>query len=348
MTTGGGARFLQSVPLAESDFSPRGPLLRSGHASTILSSFLPGAVEAWTERERLELSDGDFLDVGWRRQGRERLAILCHGLEGSLRAPYIRGMADGLARDGWDVLAWNYRGCGGIPNRLPRAYHSGESGDLRFLVDRAAGVENYARIALVGFSLGGNIVLKYAGEAPPHPAVCAAVAVSAPVDLASSAAALDERPGNVIYRRRFLKSLVAKARAKAFLFPDNLEAGTLRGIHSIREFDDRVTAPLHGFSSAEDYWNRCSSLPLLGSITIPALLLNAANDPLLDQLSFPVEMARDHRWLHLETPAWGGHVGFPGGVRNGRPWLESRVAGFLAQALEQEEPEVRRAVSPSR
>lgn len=294
---------------------------------------MPRSPEAWTDRERLELPDGDFLDLGWKCQGAARLAVLCHGLEGSLRAPYIRGMAGRLERDGWDVLAWNYRGCGGDQNRLPRAYHSGESGDLRFLVERAARGGSYKRIALVGFSLGGNIVLKYAGESPPHPAVCAVVAVSAPVDLASSARALDERRGNVIYRRRFLKTLVAKAQTKARLFPASLEASTLRGIRSIREFDGRVTAPLHGFSSAEDYWSRCSSLPLLASISIPALLINAANDPLLDQPSFPTDIARDHPWFYLETPPWGGHVGFPGGAGNRQPWLESRVSGFLAQVV---------------
>jgi predicted alpha/beta-fold hydrolase len=314
------------VPLLASSYQPTG-LLKHGHSATILASFLPRPKAAWTRYERLELADGDFLDMAWKQSGNARLAILSHGLEGSLNASYIRGMADTLSHAGWDILAWNYRSCGGIPNRLPRSYHSGESGDLRLIIGHAAG--SYPEIVPIGFSLGGNITMKYAGEAPVHPAVRAAVAVSAPVDLASSARALDARRGNRIYLRRFLKSLIVKAGSKARSFPGLIDLERIARITTIRDFDEYVTAPLHGFAGAEDYWARASALPLLSGVEIPCLLLNALNDPLLDQPSFPVALAQANDFFHLEAPAHGGHVGFPDFGRAGPQWHERRVVEFL-------------------
>ncbi len=329
------------MPLLPSTYAaPRG--LRGGHAQTILPVFLPRLHRRWPQRERLELPDGDFLDLTWLRaahgrgqgHGPRRLVILSHGLEGSVDAIYIRGMAATLHRAGWDVLAWNFRGCGGVPNRLMRSYHSGESADLRLVIDHAA--RQYEKIALVGFSLGGNITLKYLGEAPAHPAVVAAVAISAPVDLAASARTLDENPRNQLYLRRFLKTLKDKTLEKARRFPDlgRMLAGQdgVAAVVTIREFDDRVTAPLHGFRDALDYWARASSLPLLGNIRIPALLLNARNDPLLTAESFPEPLAAPSPLLHLEAPDHGGHVGFVDFRRGLQPWHERRVAEFLSQA----------------
>ncbi|MES2705791.1 MAG: alpha/beta fold hydrolase [Verrucomicrobiota bacterium] len=318
------------MPVVDSTFRP--PFfLRGGHLATILAAVYPRSRAAWTSRERLELEDGDFLDLAWRQRGRDRLAVLCHGLEGSLDAPYIRGMAETLAAGGWDVLAWNYRNCGGEPNRLPRTYHSGESGDLRTVVAHASG--NYGHLAIVGFSLGGNIALKYAGEPPLHPAVRAVAAISAPIDLVSCARVLDGNRGNRLYQRRFLKTLVGKALAKALRFPDKIDLARVRGIRSIRDFDEFVTAPLHGFAGADDYWIRSSALPFIPRITVPALLLSAANDPLLDTPSYPEHLARELPHFHLETPAWGGHLGFSGAPLNRRPWHERRVLEFLEQAV---------------
>ncbi len=304
-------------------------LLRHGHLATILSTFLPGAPEAWTREERLELDDGDFIDVAWSQHGQPRLAILSHGLEGSHRASYIRGMTSSLTQAGWDVLAWSYRGCSGTSNRLLRSYHSGETGDLRFLVGHAAC--HYENIALVGFSLGGNVTLKYAGEAPAHPAVSAVIGISAPVDLGSSALALDERTANRIYQRRFLKTLLQKASGKSRRFPHLLHPSIPERIHNIVEFDEHVTAPLHGFTGAADYYQRASALPLLGKIAIPALLLNALNDPLLDSSSFPSTVAALSPGFILETPAHGGHLGFHDFANRYQPWHERRAIAFLNQ-----------------
>lgn len=312
--------------------------LRGGHVQTILPVFLPRRSRRWDRSERLELPDGDFLELRWmlgQGSGGRPLALLSHGLEGSVDAIYIRSMAWTLAAAGWDVLAWNYRGCGGIENRLRRFYHSGESADLHLVIQHAAGL--YQRIALIGFSLGANLSLKAAGETVPHPAVRAVVGISGPVDLASSAKAIDQRPANRVYQQRFLQSLKDKVVAKSRRYPDLREmlAGRdgIRAVTTLKEFDERITAPLHGFADAEDYWAKASSLPYLPNIRIPALLLSARNDPLLTEASFPEELARSSEHLHLEAPLNGGHVGFHDFRAGLQPWSERRVLEFLTSVM---------------
>lgn len=324
----GGPVRAYTMPLHPSAYAaPR--LLRAGHLQTILGALAPARARPAFASELLSLPDGDRLRLGWLRAGHTRLVILSHGLEGSMRAGYIRGMATAGVHAGWDVLAWDYRGCGGLVNLLPRAYHSGESEDLRHVIQFAAA--GYESVALVGFSLGGNITLKYLGEAPPHPAVRAAAAISTPVDLASSACALDEKRENRLYQRRFLRSLRLKAEEKARRFPHAIPPGVLAGVCSIRDFDERFTAPLHGFLDAADYYARASSLPHLHAIRTPALLLNAQDDPLLAAASFPKTEAEENAALHLEMPRHGGHVGFlTAGLRR---WSEQRVMGFLESVM---------------
>jgi predicted alpha/beta-fold hydrolase len=316
------------MPVIESSFRP--PLfLCNGHVQTILPAVLPRKFRHSFRRERVDVPDGDFLETGWLETGAQRLAILSHGLEGCFDNDYILGMATALSGAGWDVLAWNLRGCGTEPNRNLRFYHSGETEDLRFLVNRAA--ERYPRIALVGFSLGGNITLKYAGEAPAPPAVRCAVGISVPVDLAASARALDERWGNRVYLQRFLATLIRKIEVKARHFPDELSTVGLRRIRSFQEFDDRYTAPLHGFRDAMDYWTQSSARQFLPRITVPTLLLNAKNDPFLTAESFPFPEAEANPRLFFEAPESGGHCGFLD-LKNGlERWSERRVAAFLRE-----------------
>ena len=195
------------------------------------------------------------------------------------------------------------------------------------MIERAAA--NYSRIALIGFSLGGNLTLKYLGEAPPHPAVIAGVAISAPVDLAASARMLDQRWSNRIYLHRFIGSLVAKVEAKALQFPSEIDATGSRALRTFQEFDDRYTSRLHGFRDAADYWKRASARQFLHQITVPALLLNALNDPFLAPECFPFPEAEQSRCLFLEVPASGGHLGFLECVGGLRPWFERRVVQFL-------------------
>ena len=313
------------MPLLESSFRPPW-YLRNAHLQTILAALLPRPQIA-SQREPLRLRDGDEVDLDWMRWGNSRLAVLSHGLEGSSGAGYIRGLAACLRREGWDVLAWNYRGCSGRPNRLLRTYHSGESGDLREVIAHAA--RGYKAIALIGFSLGGNITLKYLGEAPPHPKVKAAVAFSTPVDLTSSAVALDSRWDNRIYLRRFLKSLIEKVETKAQFFPGELNVTGARQLRNFRDFDNRFTAPMHGFTNSTDYWSRASSRPLLSAISVPTLLVNAKDDSFLGEACYPVAEARRSTFLHLETPAQGGHLGFMDRLSHPCRWHERRALEFL-------------------
>jgi uncharacterized protein len=318
------------MPVLVSRFRP--PFfLCNGHVQTVLATLLPAESSVELQRERLELSDGDFLDLGWVRKGANRLAILSHGLEGSSDARYIRGMAARLNAAAWDVLVWDFRGCSQESNRLPRLYHSGETGDLGAVIDFAA--NRYSLISLVGFSLGGNLILKYLGESNPHPAIVSAAAISAPLDLAATARGLDRHWSKEIYRRSFIKSLIAKVETKAARFPDKFDVTGIRTIQTFEEFDDRYTAPIHGFRDAADYWAKTSARQYLDRITVPTLILNAADDPLLTPESLPVPEAERNPCLFLEMPKSGGHLGFIDLVHGIEPWSERRVIEFLETGL---------------
>jgi uncharacterized protein len=323
------------MPLIESKYLPP-RLLRGGHRQTILANLLRRPKWSWPEpAERLELADGDFLDLYWCCQPRaERLVIFLHGLEGSAQASYIRSMAQVLSAQGWACLAWNYRGCGGVENRLRRFYHSGETGDVRAVVDHAL-AQGYERVAFVGFSLGGNLALKALSEAPAHPQVRAAVAISAPVDLPSSSFLLDEEPGNWLYQQRFLRSLKQKALDKAQRYPElrAMLAGEdgIRAVKNIKRFDERITAPLHGFPDADAYWYQCSAIRSMAQLRTPSLLLSSMDDPLLAAPSFPVELARTHSHLFLEACEYGGHLGFLNDLDPRLSWHEKRTQEFLSE-----------------
>lgn len=318
------------MPVVPSSFRPPA-FLRNAHLQTIAGAFLRRRNRLNFTSERLELDDGDFVDLRWLRHGRSSLAILSHGLEGSAEQGYVQGMAGTLATAGWDALAWNFRGCGEEPNRLARFYHSGATDDLRAVIARA--IADYQTIALIGFSLGGNLTLKYLGESPPHPAIVAGAAISAPVDLAASARMLDSRRTNRLYLRRFIRTLVAKVEAKAARFPEEIDAAGSRELRTFQEFDDRYTAPLHGFRDAEDYWKQSSARQYLAQIKTPTLLLNALDDPFLAPECFPFAEAERNPHFYFEAPAHGGHLGFLDRIVQRRPWHEQRVVEFLATTV---------------
>ncbi len=310
------------------DSTYRAPLgFGNGHVQTIFPALFRQVPLITRQRERLTTKDGDFLDLDWHTEAnRTRLAILSHGLEGDATNTYIQGMARALVRAGWDVLAWNFRGCSGEPNHLLRSYHSGAAEDLAEVIAQVPA--RYARVALVGFSLGGNMTLKSLGEPGLDPRVAGAVAFSVPCDLASSASQL-ESFFNRIYMRRFLRSLRGKVREKMVRFPGRLDDAGLNAMRTFREFDGAYTAPMNGFASAEDYWTRASSKPALARITVPTLLVNALDDPFLPPACFPVEEARASRSFFLETPACGGHVGFVSFNSQKEYWSEQRAVEFL-------------------
>ena len=307
----------------------RPPLwLRSGHLQTILPTLFRQVDGVAYRRERLDLDDGDFLDLDWvGTAGGSRVAVVAHGLEGSSDRAYVRGMARELARRGWTVCAWNLRGCSGEPNRLLRSYHSGATEDLDAVVGHVLHLGAEA-VAVVGFSLGGNLTLKWLGEQGEgiDPRVVVGAGVSVPVDLASSSETM-EAWSRRIYMLRFMRSLSGKVEAKADQFRADLDLEAIRAARTFQQFDGLFTAPVHGFDSAEDYWARASSLPGLASIGIPTLLLNALDDPFLGPTCFPAEAARANPNLTLLAPSHGGHVGFM--QRGGVFWSEAVVGRFL-------------------
>jgi len=282
-------------------------------------------------RTRINTPDEDFLDLDWVKNGSPRLAVLAHGLEGDSQRPYVLGMVNALAKRGWDVLAWNARGCSGEWNRVLRFTHSGATEDLETVISHATSACDYEAIALIGFSLGGNLTLKYLGErgSTLDPLIKAAVAFSVPCDLESGSLQL-ARPRNRIYMRRFLASLHVKIRALMKAMPGKIDDHGYRRMRTFKDFDDRYTAPIHGFKSAEDYWRRCSCKPFLRNVQIPTLLFNARNDPFLADQCYPVAEAEQNPNLHLEMPDTGGHVGFLAGNNAGEYWSETRATEFLA------------------
>lgn len=307
--------------------------LPGGHVQTIYPALFRRIPAVASRSERLELADGDFIDLEWSGNSSPRLAILSHGLEADLKTVYIQGMAAALIRGGWDVLTWNFRGCGGEPNRLLRMYHSGATEDLQMVVSHVIANHPALSIDLVGFSLGGNLTLKYLGESPAElpPRLHRAVTFSVPCDLACSSRQLSI-PSNRIYMDRFLVAMRAKIRAKKALFPDQLDLTGLDRIRTFHEFDDRYTAPIHGFRDAADYWARNSSRQFLPHITLPTLLVNAANDPFLGPGCYPRDEAAGSGCFHFESPATGGHVGFPTFGNGGQYWSETRAVQFLSNS----------------
>jgi predicted alpha/beta-fold hydrolase len=312
------------------DYRPPLPF-RSAHLQTVYPALFRTVPLVTSRRERIETADGDFLDLDWSPQGGgKRLAILTHGLEGHSRGPYCQGMARALQRAGWDVLAWNFRGCSGEPNRKLQSYHSGATEELQIVLDHVFLNTAYDEIFLVGFSLGGNLMLKHLGDAGPSvdQRIRAAVALSVPCDLASSARRL-EHWQNRIYMSRFMRSLRRKVQEKANRFPNEISTNGLDQMRTFAEFDDVYTGPIHGFKDADDYWNQCSCLAVLADIAIPTRLINALDDPFLTPACFPHEAAAANPFFQMETPRHGGHLGFVEFNDSGLYWSEQRAVEFF-------------------
>ncbi len=304
-----------------------------GDLQTIFPALFRKVPEITSETETLELADGDFLELNWSVSGNDRLAIICHGLEGSARATYVQGMARVLKRRGWDVLAWSMRGCGTEDNRLASFYHSGKTDDLEAVMACAIARNPDWQLDLVGFSLGGNLVLKWLGEASGglRKHLGSAVVFSVPCDLADSVGEIQRRR-NRIYMRRFLKSLRGKIIRKSLVYPEGILIEGLEKVCNFTAFDSRYTGPLHGFRDADDYWQQNSSKQFLRTIRTRTLMVSAANDPMLGARCYPWKEAINHKYLHLEVPAEGGHVGFGNADGQGEYWSETRAAEFLAEA----------------
>jgi predicted alpha/beta-fold hydrolase len=318
------------VPLVSpSNYSP--PFMFSNpHVQTVFPSLFRRVSGIHYQRQRIDTPDGDFLDLDRSAVGGRRLAIILHGLEGDSSRSYVLGMVKALNRRRWDALAVNFRGCSGVCNKLLRFYHSGDTGDLDTVISYVVANENYSELALIGFSLGGNVILKYLGErgTQVNSLISEAVAISVPCDLESSSLHL-ARPANRIYLKRFLRLLRKKIRMKMAVMPGQIDDHSYKTIKTFKEFDDRYTAPIFGFSSAEDYWRKASCKPFLAAISVPTLLINAADDPFLTDLCYPIEEAKNNPRLFLEIPKSGGHVGFVRFGSDDEYWSESRAVAFL-------------------
>lgn len=308
------------------------------HAQTVYGPLLRRARRVPLRRERWELADGDFLDLDLLEGDRAApLLLVLHGLEGSSASIYVRAMLDHARARGWRAAALNFRSCSGEPNRLLRSYHSGETGDLDLAARRLKAAAPGAPIVACAFSLGANVLVKWLGErgAAAQGLLAAACAVSTPFDLSACADALDgPGPMAFFYRTHFLRTLEAKAARKAARFPDRLAADRARGARSLREFDDRVTAPVHGFRGAADYYARSSSAQFVPAVRVPLLLLSATDDPFIPGGSLPRDAARANPDVTLEETPRGGHVGWvSGSLLRPRYWAEERAAGWLADRL---------------
>ncbi len=299
------------MPILEPTYKP--PFLfRNSFVSTVYSGLIRRVKGLIQQRERIELPDGDFLDLDWSyaKNKSTKLIILLHGLEGHAQRPYMTGPAKLFNANGIDAMSVNFRGCSGEPNRKYYSYHSGATDDLHQVILHAITAKNYSEIYLKGISLGANIILKYLGERDEVPSqVKAAVSVSVPVSLEHSSLALHSFK-NVLFHDRFKKHLLRSLTIKQSRFKDDLTLDEIKKIKTLRDFDEVYTAKAHGFKDALDYYKQSSSLQYLNSIKVPTLIINALNDSFLSPECFPVKEAKNNPNLFLEMPTHGGHMGF--------------------------------------
>lgn len=283
-------------------------------------------------RERWELPDGDFLDLDFYTPhplDQAPMLLISHGLEGSSSRPYVQGLVKAYLAEGGNALAWNYRSCSGPLNRLPQFYHSGAWADLAHLIAQLPGL-GVQTLDLAGFSLGGNLSLKYLGDMGENtPSIIRkAVVFSVPLHLSSSSKQLGKK-ANVLYTQRFLKTLKAKVLSKLAMYPDHPVLARVHQVQTLWEFDECITGPLHGFEGAEHYYQSCSAGFVLPAIQVPSLVVNARNDPFLSEECFPQGNAWDLPQIYWNLPSAGGHCGFYAPDAQGSLWSERLAVDWL-------------------
>ena len=315
------------MPILESTYKP--PFyFKNGFISTVYSGLIR-RVSLNQERERIMLSDGDFLDLDWSFSNKKsnKLIILLHGLEGHGQRPYMTGTAKHFNSNDIDAVCVNFRGCSGENNLNYYSYHSGFIDDLHAVIKHAIVSKDYSEIYLKGISLGANVILKYLGEHNNIPnQVKASIAVSVPCDLHGSCKELHKLK-NKLFHDRFLKDLVEHLKEKQRLFPEELSVEKINTIKTLFEFDNVYTSKAHGFKDALDYYQKSSSLQFLSSITVPSLIINALNDSFLSPECYPIKEAKNNANLFLEMPNQGGHAGFVD--KNNIYYNEHRALAFI-------------------
>ena len=301
--------------------------LRNGHSNTIYPYIFRKKITPNYKRTRFITSDDDFVDLDFLGESNDKLAILCHGLEGSSESQYMQYTSTLLANHGWKVMVFNFRSCSGDMNTKLQMYHSGWTTDLHEIITHYA--PNYNKIALVGVSLGGNMILKYTTDQiyKPSPKISAVVAISTPTDLSASSQKIISRQ-NILYDKRFRMTLVDKMKKKHGYFPKEIRLEDLKKVKTLWDFDEYFTGPLHGFSGAEDYYSKCNSKQFLHQTTLPTLMISAQDDPFLTEESLVYDIARQTKNLYFLAPKFGGHVGFTTFGEN-YYWNENKTLKFI-------------------
>ena len=318
------------MPILTSTFSPIFPF-NNGHFSTIYGPlFLKDLINY--KRERIETWDKDFIDLDFSKVGSSTLALLIHGLEGSSNSHYITSNIKHLNRNAIDTVCLNLRGCSGEDNNLLATYHSGKTDDLDFVINYILNKYTYTSIVLIGFSLGGNLTLKYLGEKGKtiSSKIKGAITCSVPIDIAAAEKKL-EKLENKLYMGAFFKTMKNKILNKAIKFPEyRLDTVKLLKATKFKHLEHLYTVPVFGFKSPEDYWEKASSKPYISKIKVPTLLINAKDDSFLSKECFPTEEAKESDFFFLETPNYGGHCGFISSFKKDENnWLQERILKFI-------------------
>ncbi len=303
--------------------------LRNMHISTIWASQFRSSPRLNLTRNRVELEDGDFIDLDEYRRGNNKVVLLLHGLEGNSNSKYMKNMASKFINNEWDAILMNHRSCSGEDNRLFSCYHSGKSDDLHQILNTINALYTYDSIVVIGFSLGGNVSLKYLGEdwiKPKNLKAC--VSISPPIDLEACGKALNSDE-NWIYAKTFLATMRKKLELKLQKFPSQ-DSGQLARVKNLHDFDNEYTGPAHNFGNAQGYYDTCSSKPFIKHITIPTLILVAKNDSFMRVSCYPYEIVEKLPNVYLETPEYGGHVGF---IRKGKYYYQEERAYMFVQSI---------------
>ncbi|MEM6644008.1 MAG: alpha/beta fold hydrolase [Bacteroidota bacterium] len=320
------------MPIIDSKYVERPWYFPSGHFETVVPSLFYEVKGVQFDRERLELPDGDFLDLDWVRRNEKRVVVITHGLEGSSDRHYVLRQVLVFQEKGWDVLAWNNRSCSGDLNRLPKFYHHGATEDLSAVIDHAF-AQGYEEMVLIGFSMGGGMQQKYLGEREPDLRIRGAISFSVPCNVLDSADMLSKK-GNRFYERKFIKKLKHKIleKAKILELPVNLEE--IKKVQTFRDLDNAFTIKVYPeYHDAEDFYQKITSDQFLPNIKIPLLIVNAQNDPMLGKKCYPIELAKQMDNLYLEMPELGGHVGFT--ISADKSYMEVAAAWFVDNVIYQ-------------
>lgn len=323
------------MPVFTSDFLPTIPF-RNGHFNTMYRPLFMKDEIIYT-RKRIATWDADFIDLDFSFVGSDSMVLLIHGLEGSSESKYMASTSNHLNKKGLDTVCFNLRGCSGEDNLLLTTYHSGKTEDVDYVVNYLLQNYPYKNIVIVGFSLGGNLTLKFLGEKGDEISerVKGGIAVSVPIDIASSEMEM-EKIKNKLYMEVFFKTMKNKVLEKAHKFPNyKLDQDKLFKATKFKHLEYLYTVPVFGFESPEDYWEKASSKPYLSQIKRPTLLINAKDDSFLSKECYPFEEAHDSKYFFLEAPNYGGHVGF---MTSFKPkeniWLEKRIERFIDKNIQ--------------